>query len=422
MAIGYACLTVGVTHTDISRCILKNATEPKLRQIILSNLTALDTMIDYNIDNDIRLFRIGSDMIPFASHRVNDIRWWEDYKDVFHRIGTKIKLAGIRVSMHPGQYTVLNSLDERVVKNAVRELEYHARFLDTLRADQSGKLILHIGGVYGDKELAMRQFVENYFKLSDSITKRLVIENDDKNYNIQEVLDISAITGAPVVFDNLHHKVNSPTKLQPEMEWLQACTQTWRKEDGKQKIHYSQQKKDRPAGAHSETIDSKEFLEFYKKLPDQEIAIMLEVKDKNLSAVKCRNIIERNTMEGNNISSNLKQEWDRYELFLFSRSPILFSKAKDVMQEEAVIPFYEYIEKALSLPMDRDAEITTAIHIWEIYYQKDCTSTEKNRFEKLLRECKDANGSIKSLKNHLLKCAKRRDITNLINSLYFYLD
>lgn len=376
-------------------------------------------MIDYNVQNDIRLFRISSDMIPFASHSVNAIPWWDDYKDLLDRIGSKLKQVGVRVSMHPGQYTVLNSKDETVVKNAIKELEYHTRFLDGLGIDQSGKLILHIGGVYGDKEQAMRQFVKNYIRLPDSVKRRLVIENDDKNYNIQEVLEISAATGAPVVFDNLHHQVNPPQVLKSEIEWIQDCKETWSGKDGNQKIHYSQQKEGAPAGAHSDTIDSKVFLEFYKQLPDQGIDIMLEVKDKNLSAVKCNNIVN-----SNHIMTNLRQEMKRYELLLLSRSQVLYKQVRNIMQKEeegAVLPFYECIEKALSLPMNRDNEITAALQIWEEYIQKDGTNPEKKRFDKLLQEFKEGKGSIKPLKNHLLKCAVKREIAYLMNSLYFYI-
>jgi UV DNA damage endonuclease len=311
MSIGYACLTIGVPGTNLSRCILRNATELNLRKIITANLLALEAMIDYNIENHIRLFRISSDIIPFASHPVNNILWWEDYKDLFLRIGKKIRNGRVRVSMHPGQYTVINSSDEKVVCNAIRELEYHNRFLEVLGMDPSCKLILHIGGVYGNKQKAMETFVNNYAKLDKSIRDRLVIENDDKNYTIEEVLAISKETGAPVVFDNLHHEVNPPEKIQTETMWLQECAKTWGEGDGKQKIHYSLQKEGASVGSHSNTIYLSPFLKFYNKLPNKNIDLMLEVKDKNLSALKCNNI----TAKGVPIES-LNREWDRYKLLV----------------------------------------------------------------------------------------------------------
>lgn len=272
--------------------LLKYASEDNLRKIINKNLDALFNIIDYNIENEIKLFRISSDIIPFGSHKVNTLNWQEEFKDKLLAVGKKIKDSNMRVSMHPGQYTVLNSINDEVVENAVRDLEYHASFLDALEVDSKNKIVLHIGGVYGDKKKASENFIRNYFKLPEKIKKRLIIENDDKNYNIEEVLNISKEISVPVVFDNLHNKLNpSPSKL-PESEWINICKETWKKEDGRQKIHYSQQKNGGTIGAHSDTIDVNEFLKFYNSLKDKDIDIMLEVKDKNLSAVKCINLIK----------------------------------------------------------------------------------------------------------------------------------
>ena len=263
MAIGYACLVVGVEGTELRRCILKNASEDNLRKIILNNLSALNHMIDYNVKNHIKLFRISSDIIPFGSHPVNQILWWEDYQEKLSGLGQKIEKAGIRVSMHPGQYTVLNSPNASVVANAIKELEYHERFLSSLGMSEDSKLILHIWGVYGDKKKAMDLFIENYCILTDPIKKRLVIENDDRNYNIEETLSISKEIGIPVVFDNLHHKLNPPSQKLSDREWIDSCSQTWSKHDGIQKIHYSQQKEGAKPGNHSDTIDTVEFLRYY---------------------------------------------------------------------------------------------------------------------------------------------------------------
>lgn len=301
MSIGYACLTVGVPGTELSGCILRNATEENLRRIISINLTALEAMIQYNIDNQIRLFRISSDIIPFGSHEINQLQWWEDYKDILKKIGRKISEAGIRVSMHPGQYTVLNSSDSRVVYHAVRDLEYQERFLSSLQTGYESKLILHIGGVYGDKKKALQTFGDNYIKLEELIKKRLVIENDDRNYNIEDTLHLSEECGISVVFDSLHHKINPPSIELPDSIWINRCKATWSAFDGKQKMHYSQQKEGAKPGSHSDTIIAQEFLSYYKDLPDPEIDIMLEVKDKNLSALKCIRAVEEYEMHNRDI-------------------------------------------------------------------------------------------------------------------------
>ena len=288
MAIGYACQVIGIPGTKLSSCNLKNASEGRVRQLISDNLTALDRITDYNIRNQISLFRISSDIIPFGSHPVNQISWWVDYEKELAFLGQKIRKTGIRISMHPGQYTVMNSIHPPVIRQAVKDLIYHARFLDSLGADQTCKLILHTGGVYGNKTEAMKRFVRNYNTLPEEVKQRLVLENDERNYNISEVLSLSEDTGAPVVFDLLHHRINPPEGRTDSIEWIEKSCGTWSETDGTQKIHYSQQRALAPAGSHSDTIELREFLEFYNQLPAKKPDIMLEVKDKNLSAIKCR--------------------------------------------------------------------------------------------------------------------------------------
>lgn len=89
MSIGYASLTTGVLNTQIKSCLLKNITNDKLYELIENNLKSLDTMIDYNIKNQIKLYRISSDLIPFGSSPANSLLWWEHYRDQFHEIGKK---------------------------------------------------------------------------------------------------------------------------------------------------------------------------------------------------------------------------------------------------------------------------------------------------------------------------------------------
>lgn len=294
MNIGYACLTVGVSGTSLRSCKIQNATSDVLSALIGSNLESLNNILSYNIENDIKLFRISSDIIPFGSHSVNRLKWWEMFESELKNLGYKALSNEMRLSMHPGQYTVLNSPNPSVVERAVEDLRYHARFLDSMGLGKEHKIILHIGGVYGDKTSAIKRFIEQYRLLDENIKQRLVIENDDKQYNISDVLNIGLSEGIPIVFDNLHHQVN-PDNTYSQIEWIALCVNTWKKSDGPQKLHYSQQANGKRPGSHSETIDVYEFLSFYKIIRNQDIDIMMEVKDKNLSAIKCINAISFST-------------------------------------------------------------------------------------------------------------------------------
>ncbi len=289
MNIGYACLAIAVPGSNMKNCTLKNSNKENLLSLIDHNLNSLETLIDYNIQNGISLFRISSDLIPFGSSEAYDLPWQNIYSKKLSIIGNKIIGSGMRVSMHPGQYTVLNSPDISVVKRAIQDLNYHTKVLDCLGLGPEHKIVLHLGGAYGDKEKALERFISRFKELGESVRRRLVIENDDRSFNIGDVLKTSAVIGVPVVFDNLHNALNPADSDTSEINWITKCAVTWKSHDGQQKIHYSQQNIEKKTGAHSVSINIDIFLDFYRQLNGMNLDVMLEVKDKNISALKCIN-------------------------------------------------------------------------------------------------------------------------------------
>ena len=185
MKIGYACILRGRNLRTNRSLILKNFNKEKWINLVKENLDDLEEILKYNFSNNIFMFRISSDILPFASHSIMNIKWEKIFKTKFNQISKYINQTGMRVSMHPGQYTVLNSPREDVVKNSISELKYHADFLDALEVDSSCKIILHAGGVYGNKEKAIQRFINNFKTLPENVKKRLVIENDEKNFSIK---------------------------------------------------------------------------------------------------------------------------------------------------------------------------------------------------------------------------------------------
>lgn len=416
MNIGYACLTVGVPDTDQKSCMLKNASKEKLLELISYNLNSLENIIDYNIKNKIKLFRISSDIIPFGSNPVNNLEWWDIFDSQFSRIGHKIKTSGMRVSMHPGQYTVLNSPKKEVVEKAIEDLRYHTKILDTLGVGEDNKIVLHIGGVYNDKSQAIRRFISNYRELDDSVKRRLIIENDDKSYNISDVLEIGSIINAPVVFDNLHNQVNPFDKSKSDYYWIDKCKETWREKDGIQKIHYSQQNPLKKAGSHSSTIQINKFMSFYEGLERDDIDIMLEVKDKNLSAVKCINC----TSSDKSIK-DLEIEWSRYKYMVLENSPSDYVEIRKLLNEKDAYPateFYNLIENALSKEITIGNSINAALHIWG-YFKKKATDREKNSFLNNIEKYEQGQTSLKIIKNNLWKIAVKYNQSYLLDSYYF---
>lgn len=413
MNIGYACLTVGVSGVKQRTCNMKNADSDVLLNLIQSNLEVLDKILDYNIQNDIKLFRISSDIIPFGSHPVNTVKWWEIFSDKLNEIGCKAITNGIRLSMHPGQYTVLNSPNDDVVERAVKDLSYHTRFLDTMGLGKQHKIVLHIGGIYGDKIVAIKRFIQKYRCLDESIRQRLVIENDDRQYSISDVLSIGESEGIPVVFDNLHHQVN-PDNTYSEIEWIATCASTWKRSDGLQKLHYSQQDAGKRPGAHSATLDVEAFLRFYTRLPKQDTDIMLEVKDKNLSAIKCINAIASPKIQ------RLEKEWGCYKYLVLEHSPKLYHEIRQLLKDKSAYPvveFYSMIDEALMTPVKPGNAVNSAQHVWG-YFKDSADLSTSLSFEKSINKM-SMGESTSYMKRLLWRLAVAQQQQYLLDSLYF---
>lgn len=415
MNIGYACLTLGVRDTNFRACIKKNASRENLIEIIQFNLKSLESIIDYNIKNQIKLFRISSDIIPFGSSPVNDLKWWEIFKADLEKIGDKVRSSGMRVSMHPGQYTVLNSDKEDVVKRAVEDLVYHNIFLDSLGVDEKSKIVIHIGGVYGDKRSAIHRFKENFILLEDNIKSRLVIENDDKSYNINEVLEIGNYLNIPVVYDNLHNQVLNFDTTKSDKYWIDRAEETWREKDGPQKIHYSQQNSEKRSGSHSETIDLRIFKNFIDDL-DNDIDIMLEVKDKNLSAIKANNYLNNKKIK------YLELEWSKYKYNVLEHSPQGYNYIRNLLKDKASYPifeFYDLIDSALKEDIIIENAINSANHVWG-YFKNKATEKEKKQFFTYLKSYEKGIFSTKAIKKILWKMAVKYHEDYLLSSYYFH--
>ncbi|WP_459481689.1 UV DNA damage repair endonuclease UvsE [Clostridium saccharoperbutylacetonicum] len=416
MKIGYACLTIGVLNANLKSCTAKSVNDEKLIEVIENNLNSLHNIIKYNIENNIILFRISSDLIPFGSSPLNNLPWWDIFAEKFAEIGNEIRKNSIRVSMHPGQYTVLNSPSEDVVKRAITDLNYHNKVLDCLGVREESKIVLHIGGVYNDKKSAIKRFIDNYALLGNGIKQRLVIENDDKSYNINDVLEIGNKLNIPVIFDNLHNKINPYSKDKSEIYWINECKKTWKEKDGVQKMHYSQQDILKKPGSHSNTIEIESFVEFYKRLERDDIDIMLEVKDKNLSAVKCINSITKDKS-----INKLEAEWSRYKYKVLESSPKIYLDIRKLLKDKKeypVVKFYNYIDEAIKQEYTIGNSINAAMHIWG-YFKNKASSKEKEIFLKNVDKYEQGKISIKVIKNMLWKLAFKYKEYYLLDSYYF---
>mgnify|MGYP003575271229 FL=1 len=283
--IGYACINTRLVSPNRT-CRLKNVSPERIIELASANLAALQRILEWNVAHGIELFRITSDIVPFGSHRINRVPWPSILRAELERIGGYIRENRLRVSMHPGQFTVLNSPRHEVVENSIRELAYHTTFLDALGIDDTHKIVIHLGGVYDNKTQSLKRFIHRSKDLDDRIRARLVIENDERCYTIADALDASQAIQVPVVFDTFHHRWNLALQSDSLRTIIRRSAATWRPRDGRPKIHYSHQWPGRPPGTHSKSITVPKFRDFYRQIKDLDIDVMLEVKDKECSVLK----------------------------------------------------------------------------------------------------------------------------------------
>ena len=416
MKIGYACTIVGLPLAKMKTCRMKDASPEKISLLVEHNLHTLQEMMAYNQRHKIELFRISSDLIPFGSSPVNSVLWWEEFQELFFEIGKIIRAGKIRVSMHPGQYTVLNSPNREVVNRAILDLDYHCKVLDCLGTDSTSKIILHIGGVYEDRQSAIERFKQNYQLLSPQVKRRLVIENDDRSFCAQEVLEIAKELGIPMIFDVFHHEVLPSIENKSIQAWVENVSTTWKKEDGTQKIHYSQQNPDKKAGAHSETICLAQFIDFFHQVENQNMDIMLEVKDKNVSALKCKLALIKPIP-----IPEIEKEWGRYKYLMLEHSHrhyLLIRAYLKNKDEINPVKFYGIIEEGLQQTQTNGGVANAAMHVWG-YFKNKANPKQKKVYDKLICSQQAGENKQKSLKSFLLKLAIEYEETYLLESYYF---
>jgi UV DNA damage endonuclease len=162
--------------------------------------------------------------------------------------------------MHPYQFTLLNAQDQLIVEQSIKDLTYHAEFLDLLMLDRSAKIQIHIGGAYQNKRESISRFIARLEMLHPLIRKRLVIENDERSFTIEDCLQVNKRTVIPVLFDSFHHSIlNNSESIHKTLE---QCSHTWKRNDGPPMIDYSSQNSSGKRGNHAKRINQTDFKVF----------------------------------------------------------------------------------------------------------------------------------------------------------------
>lgn len=288
MNLGYACINLTLANEGITtnRGMIKKTFREKgiayASALALSNVQALLKILEWNMANDIRLFRVTSELFPWASeYKLKDMPHFREIREILEACG---KLP-VRLSSHPGPFNKMAG-SGATLENTIKDLEIHSEIFDlmNLPASHEAKINIHVGGAYGDKEETLKRFAKNFKLLSKNLRARLTIENDDKPglFAVKDLTALHEIIGIPIVFDYFHHKLHPGT--QTEEEAFHTAYKTW---TVKPTFHYSSSRKEKEnpeakKEAHSDWVHGT--INVYGK----EVDIMLETKMKDLSLLKYR--------------------------------------------------------------------------------------------------------------------------------------
>ncbi|UOQ54937.1 UV DNA damage repair endonuclease UvsE [Hymenobacter cellulosivorans] len=290
MRIGYPCVNESLDCTSSATFRLASYSAERVELAVASNLLCLQRILEYNVANELRFFRISSGIVPFGSHPINTFPWQTRFASEFRAIGDYVKAQRMRISFHPDQFVVLNSPSADIVERSIAELVYQGSMLDLMGLDSTAKLQIHVGGLYGDRDLAISRFIATYRELPVAVQRRLVIENDDRLFSLRDCLRVHEAVGIPILFDNFHHECLNHGE--PMAEALQLAAGTWHPErDGVLMMDYSSQQVGERKGKHTSTLEEELFREFLTHLHGLDVDIMLEIKDKEASACRAVSVL-----------------------------------------------------------------------------------------------------------------------------------
>jgi len=301
----------------------------KLNDIAIQNAKDLLHILKWNEENGIRMFRIGSEIIPWADHyELTDLPKYDELSKLFMQCGDYARKHDHRLSFHPGPFHILGSQREDVVSKSLTSLERHSQIFDMMGFAPSywNKINIHIGGAYGNPEATAYTWMRNWERLSDNCKARLVVENDDKPslYSVDMLhMYIHNNIGIPITFDYYHHKLH--TGGLSEQEAFELARSTW-PSDVRQACHYSESRRveyqlllERAADQYN--IPKEELLTWptfanwqkeFGKIKEQahsdfivqpintygyDVDIMIEAKAKELALLKWRDIYIHNNQE-----------------------------------------------------------------------------------------------------------------------------
>lgn len=274
-------LDITSSHTITYTNYQKQNDNKKLESVVNKNLQALEEILMYNIKNNIHFYRMSSAIFPLATHPKVNYDVLNIFKEKLQYIGRLINDNNIRVDIHLDQFCVLNSISDEVVTSTINIINFYKNMFFTMNL--KGRMIIHVGSSVGGKEQGINRFISNFKLLDSDAQKMIVIENDDKVYNIKDVLYISNKIHVPVVLDYHHYMCNN--EGENIVEYTKKIFETW---SDIPKIHFSSPKNKKDFRAHHDYINVQDFIFFIEKIKviNKDFDVMIEAKCKDIALFK----------------------------------------------------------------------------------------------------------------------------------------
>ena len=262
-----------LTYTNFKKLGEKCALD-KLIKIVEQNLNDLMEILKYNVKNEIYFYRMSSSIFPLVD--TINFDFLDYFEDKLINIGKYVNSNNIRLSMHLNHFFVLNSLNEEVVLSTINILKFYKNIFKTMKVN--GTIVLHVGSKSPSKKEGMKRFCENFLRLDNETKQLIILENDDKVYNVKNTLSICNKLGIPMVLD-YHHFLCNKTNEKIE-EYIVKIFNTW---NGIPKIHFSSPESKKNYRAHHDYIDVNTFLKFIEKIKfcNIDFDVMIEAKMKD---------------------------------------------------------------------------------------------------------------------------------------------
>jgi UV DNA damage endonuclease len=271
------------------------------------SLTYLRETFTYLEEQGIQMYRMASGLAPYATHPDHPEFHSQvaECTDELAELGEAAHGMGLRLSFHPGQFIVLNAREQDLADRSAADVEVQASLLENMGLDDEAVVVLHIGGVYGDRTAALERFARRFEQLSPVAQRRLILENDDGRFGVGDLLWLHNRIGIRIAFDVHHFHCHNPDGM-GLTDAARACLETWRGWATRPKIHFSSPRTDwgfrhgtceEPGipkwTAHAEFADPFAFIAFYRRLADIAPDVMLEAKAKDVAVIELRGALVR---------------------------------------------------------------------------------------------------------------------------------